>query len=432
MFPIVSFEERHQQLKVIFARRTVFSSDIEADVREILEAVRVRKDEALIALTERFDGVQLTSLAVPEEALKEAYDQLSDWQKEVFQKAETQIRSFHERQRQLSWFSEAPHGAILGQRIVPLARVGLYVPGGKAVYPSSVFMNAIPAQVAGVQEIIVTSPPGENGLPHPFILAAIYQLGLRKVFAVGGAQAIAALALGTESIPAVDKIVGPGNAYVAAAKRMVFGQVAIDTIAGPSEIVVLADETADPEWIAIDILSQLEHDERASGILVTPHRPLAEATREALLALLPEQPRKTYIEKALSRFSAAIVTPDMKRAVDVVNELAPEHLELHLEQPWYWLSSIQHAGAIFIGPHSPVPIGDYIAGPNHVLPTAGTARYASALGVEDFVRRQSLVAHTPESLLHLTPYAIELATMEGLPAHAQALQMRLRRTSKTE
>ncbi len=432
MFPIVPFGKRHQQLKTVFSRRTVFSPDIEADVREIIEAVRVRKDEALIAFTERFDGVRLTSLEVPVEAMEKAYQQLTDWQKEVFQKAETQIRRFHEKQQQLSWFSEEAAGAILGQRVVPFERVGLYVPGGKAVYPSSVFMNAIPAQVAGVEEIIITSPPGENGLPHPSILAAVYQLGIRKVFAVGGAQAIAALALGTESIPAVDKIVGPGNAYVAAAKRMIFGQVAIDAIAGPSEIAVLADHTANPEWVAIDMISQLEHEERASGVLVTPHAPLAEQTREAILRMLPEQPRKAYVEKALSRFSGAIVTSTMQEAVDAINELAPEHLELHLQNPWHWLSSIRHAGAIFIGSYSPVPIGDYMAGPNHVLPTAGTARYASALGVEDFVRRQSLIALTPESLLHLTPYALELATMEGLPAHAQALQMRLRRTSGTE
>lgn len=425
MLPLIDFKARHEKLEAILNRRAAFSSDIEAAVEKILDEVRSRGDAALVEFTERYDNVQLEEFAVPAETLEQAYKALDDELTGILEEAAENIRRFHERQRPDSWFVEDGDGVVLGQRIVPIQRVGLYVPGGTAAYPSTVLMNAIPALVAGVGEIAVVSPPGPNGLPNNVILAAAHALGLQTVYAVGGAQAVGALAFGTESIDPVDKIVGPGNAYVAAAKRMVFGRVDIESVAGPSEIVVCADQTANPEFVAVDLLSQAEHDARASAVLVTPHRPLAQKVQAVVRELVPELKRQEQLEKSLTTYSACVVTPSMQDAVAMVNELAPEHLELLVEDPWQLMTEIKHAGAIFLGPYSSEPVGDYFAGPNHVLPTGGTARYASALGVHDFIRRQSVISYTAKRLRKTGARIQRFAHEEHLPAHALAVRKRL-------
>ncbi|BBM68848.1 histidinol dehydrogenase [Rhodothermus marinus] len=430
LLPIVSYEQRAERLAALWTRGGTFDPEVERAVQEILQQVQQQGDAALLALTERFDGVRPPSLRVPEAELAAAYETMDPELKAIIAEAVDNIRRFHEHQRRTSWFVEDGDGVVLGQRIVPLERVGLYVPGGRAFYPSSLLMNAIPAQVAGVPELHLVSPPGPSGWPHPLVLATAHFLGIRHVYAVGGAQAVAALAFGTETIPRVDKIVGPGNAYVALAKKMVFGRVDIDAVAGPSEIVVLADDTADPEFVAADLLSQAEHDERASAVLVTPHALLAEAVRARVQRMVAEAPRRTILEASLARYGACIVTPSMTEAYAVVNELAPEHLELIVRDPWAALPHIRHAGAIFLGPFSTEPVGDYFAGPNHVLPTGGTARYASALSVDDFVRSQSIIAYTAERLRRTGPRIMRFAEAEALPAHAQAVAVRLARLAE--
>lgn len=427
LLPLVPYEKRAERLSVLWARRGTFDVEIERVVQEILQQVQAQGDAALLALTERFDGVRPVSIRVPEAALAAAYEAMDPELKAIVAEAADNIRRFHAYQRRTSWFVEDGDGVVLGQRIVPLERVGLYVPGGRAFYPSSLLMNAIPAQVAGVPELHLVSPPGSDGRPHPLVQATAHFLGIRHVYAVGGAQAVAALAFGTETIPRVDKIVGPGNAYVALAKQKVFGRVAIDAVAGPSEIVVLADDTADPEFIAADLLSQAEHDERASAVLVTPHARLAEAVRACVQRMVAEAPRRAILEVSLAQYGACIVTPSMAAAYGVVNELAPEHLELMVRDPWAALPHIRHAGAIFLGPFSTEPVGDYFAGPNHVLPTGGTARYASALSVDDFVRSQSIIAYTAERLRQTGPRIMRFAEAEALPAHALAVAVRMAR-----
>ncbi|SHK54992.1 histidinol dehydrogenase [Rhodothermus profundi] len=432
LLPIVSYEKREERLAALWRRGSLFDPEIESAVQEILHQVQQRGDAALLELTEQFDGVRPAALRVSEEELAAAFAAMDADLKAIMAEAADNIRRFHERQRRTSWFVEEEDGVVLGQRIVPLERVGLYVPGGRACYPSSLLMNAIPAQVAGVPELHLVSPPGPSGRPHPLVLATAYFLGIRHVYAVGGAQAIAALAFGTETIPSVDKIVGPGNVYVALAKKMVFGRVDIDAVAGPSEIVVLADDTADPEFVAADLLSQAEHDERASAVLVTPHTLLAEAVRAQVQRMVATAPRRAILEASLARYGACIVTPSMREAYAVVNELAPEHLELMVRDPWAALPHIRHAGAIFLGPFSTEPVGDYFAGPNHVLPTGGTARYASALSVDDFVRSQSIIAYTAERLQQTGPRIMRFAEAEELPAHAQAVAVRLARLVEQE
>jgi histidinol dehydrogenase len=427
MIAIVEYRDRAERLSRILSRSASFSPEVDETVRGIIGATIARGDAALLEFTERFDGVKPASVKVPAEALETAYAGMDPELREIIQEAAQNIRRFHERQRGNSWFTDDGDGVVLGQRVVPIEQVGLYVPGGKAFYPSSLLMNAIPAQVAGVPNIHVVSPPGPDGLPHTLVLATAHLLGLEHVYAVGGAQVIAALAYGTESIPKVDKIAGPGNAYVAAAKKIVYGTVDIDSVAGPSEIVVLADDTADPEFIAADLLSQAEHDERASAILVTPGRDLADAVRACIERMAPGLPRREIIEKALADYSACVVTETMDEAVDMVNELAPEHLEIVVRDPWTTMTRIRHAGAIFLGPYSAEPVGDYFAGPNHVLPTGGTARYASALSVDDFVRKQSVIAYTRERLRDTGPRIVRFAESESLPAHALAIQVRLDR-----
>ncbi|MEM8487313.1 MAG: histidinol dehydrogenase, partial [Bacteroidota bacterium] len=330
-----------------------------------------------------------------------------------------------ERQKQDSWFMDDGNGVVLGQRVVAIEKAGVYVPGGKAFYPSSLLMNVIPAQVAGVSEIHLTSPPGTDGLPSALVLGAAHLLGVENVYSVGGAQAIAALAYGTETIPNVDKIVGPGNIYVATAKKQVFGPVAIDSVAGPSEIVVLADHTANPTFVAADLLSQAEHDEKASSILVTNSSKLAKDVKEAVTEMVPTLSRQTIIREALQTYSACVVTETMDQAVEVVNELAPEHLEIIVTDPWTTMTQIKHAGAIFLGPYTSEPVGDYFAGPNHVLPTGGTARYASALGVDDFIRKQSVIHYTQARLMETGQKIINFANAEELTAHARAIAVRL-------
>ncbi len=426
MLPIVSFHDRRVRLSRIFERLAVFDEDVDASVREILETVRTGRDEAVLDLTDHFDGVRPASLRVSPDRLADAYADLGDEMRDILSEAAGNIRSFHEKQLRHSWYTEERDGVVLGQRYVALDRVGVYVPGGTAAYPSTVLMNVIPAQTAGVKSIHLASPPGPEGRPHRYVLGAAHFLGIRDVYAMGGAQAVAAMAYGTETVPKVDKIVGPGNAYVAAAKKLVFGRVDIDSIAGPSEIVVLADEGANPDYVAADLLSQAEHDPRASAVLVTTDADLAEAVRDLLPAMAAALPRREIVEASLSGYGACIVTETLDEAVSVVNELAPEHLELLVREPGLLLTQIRHAGAIFLGPHSPEPVGDYFAGPNHVLPTGGTARYASALGVEDFVRRQSVIAYTKEGLARTGPRIATFARAEELEAHARAVELRLR------
>ena len=415
------------RLDAIMSRGGTFSDDVDTTVDDILGQVRTQGDAALLALAEQFDGVRPDPVKVPASVLDGAADALDDNLRDAIEDAADNIRRFHEKQVRESWFTNDGDGVILGQRVVPMERAGLYVPGGTAVYPSSLLMNAIPAQVAGVDEIHLVSPPQEDGRPHPLVLATAAVLDLEHVYAVGGAQAVGALAYGTDTVPAVDTIVGPGNAYVAAAKKKVFGRVGIDSVAGPSEIGVLADATADPEFVAADLLSQAEHDERASAILITPHRPLAEAVQQHVEDMVPELPRTDVIEQALTDYGACIVTDTMDAAVDLMNELAVEHLELHVNDPWQTMTRIRHAGALFLGEYSSEPVGDYFAGPNHVLPTGGTARHASALGVDDFVRTQSVLSYTKERLEDTGPQITTLAEAEELQAHAEAIRVRLNR-----
>jgi histidinol dehydrogenase len=423
--PIIPYAERGERLRTLLSREATFSAEVEAAARSIVDDVRQRGDAALLDHSERLDGVRPDPLRVPAEALREAADALAPGLREVIEVAIANVRRFHERQRPPSWFVEDGDGVVLGQRVVPMDRVGLYVPGGTAAYPSSVIMNVVPAQVAGVGELHLTSPPGADGLPHPLVLATAHLLGVEHVYAVGGAQAIAALAYGTETVPRVDKIVGPGNAYVAAAKRMVFGTVAIDSIAGPSEIVVLADGTADARFVAADLLAQAEHDVRASAVLVTPSPGLAEAVREEVDRLLAGLDRQAIAARALADYGAIVVTDTPQEAIDMVNELAPEHLEIHTADPWTTMTGVRHAGAIFLGPYAAETVGDYFAGPNHVLPTGGTARYASALGVYDFVRQQSVISYSAARLMQTGEGIARFADAEGLGAHALAVRVRL-------
>ena len=425
MIPILSYSERESYLHTILNRQASFDPRIDEVVSGILDAVRTTGDAALLSLTEQFDQVKLTSIKVSADIIESASSSIPAHLHSIIQEAIGNIRRFHERQLPHSWYMEDGDGVVLGQRVVPIEKAGVYVPGGKAFYPSSLLMNVIPAQVAGVSEIHLVSPPLENGCPHPLVLGAAHQLGIEHVYAVGGAQSIGALAYGTATIPKVDKIVGPGNVYVATAKKQVFGEVDIDSVAGPSEIVVLADSTANPLHVAADLLSQAEHDERASAILVTPDRDLAVQVCQQIEELVPTLSRQTILSKSLEAYGACIVTDSISEAIDLVNELAPEHLELIVQSPWEMMTQIKHAGAIFLGSYSTEPVGDYFAGPNHVLPTGGTARYASALSVDDFIRKQSVIHYTKERLQKTGPKIIDFAKAEELTAHALAVSVRL-------
>lgn len=398
----------------------------EAIVGEILEKVKSRGDEALFSYTREFDKVSIdqSSIKVTEEEVQEAYRQVDPALIQVIRKALVNIRDFHEKQRQNSWFQSTEKGTMLGQKITPLARVGVYVPGGKAVYPSSVLMNIVPAKVAGVQQIVMTTPPGKDGKVNPTTLVAAKEAGADEIYKVGGAQAIGALAYGTESIPKVDKIVGPGNIFVALAKKAVYGHVSIDSIAGPSEILVLADETANPRYVAADLLSQAEHDEMASAILITTSEALAEQVDKEVEGFVQMLSRKEIIRKSLDNFGYILLADTMEEAIAAANAIASEHLEIVTKNPFEVMTKIRNAGAIFIGEYSSEPLGDYFAGPNHVLPTNGTAKFFSPLSVDDFVKKSSIVYYSREALKEIHQDIIQFATSEQLTAHANSIAVR--------
>lgn len=400
--------------------------EVEATVRAILEDVRQRGDAALFGYTERFDGVRLgaDTLRVAEAEVEEAKRSLPPEVLEALSLAARRIEAFHRRQHRESWFYQEDGTGLLGQLVRPLSRVGLYVPGGSAAYPSTVLMNAMPARVAGVEEIVICTPVGRDRAIPAAVLAAASLAGVREICRVGGAQAVAALAFGTESIRPVDKVVGPGNIYVATAKRLVFGVVGIDMVAGPSEVLVVADGTVPAGWIAADLLAQAEHDPLASAICVTPSPELAEAVRAEVETQLTTLPRGSMAGEALGAFGAVIVVPDMATAMALANAVAPEHLELLVADPWALVPEVRSAGALFLGAHTPEVAGDYLAGPNHVLPTAGTARWSSPLSVEDFQKRCSLLSLTPEALRRWREPITLLARLEGLEAHARSLTIR--------
>ncbi|MEH7383022.1 histidinol dehydrogenase [Bacillus sp. JJ1533] len=395
-------------------------------VLEILAAVQKEGDQALRFYTEKFDGVLLEDLRVTESDVRDAYQNLDENLVPIIKEAADNIRDYHSRQVRQSWMIMQENGTIFGQKITPLDAVGVYVPGGKAAYPSSVLMNVIPAQVAGVERIVMVSPPGKDGTIPAGVLVAADILGVQEIYKVGGAQAVGALAFGTETIKAVDKIVGPGNIFVALAKREVYGNVDIDMIAGPSEIVVLADETALPNEVAADLLSQAEHDERASSILVTPSLKLAEAVSEEVEKQVAVLPREEIARASINDFGAIYVTNDLDEAIKVVNELAPEHLEIMTKEPMEQVGKIKHAGAIFIGRYSSEPVGDYFAGPNHVLPTNGTARFSSPLSVDEFTKKSSIISYSKQAIEDNGPKIAAFARLEGLEAHARAVEERLK------
>ncbi|HAG00872.1 MULTISPECIES: histidinol dehydrogenase [Paenibacillus] len=398
-------------------------------VKTIVQAVRTEGDAALLRYTEQLDRIRLTAgqLRVTDEELQAAYQKVESSFVEAIRAAADNIRAFHMKQKRNSWMDVQPDGSILGQIIRPLKRVGVYVPGGKAAYPSSVLMNVIPAQVAGVPEIVMVTPPstgGEEGI-NPYILVAAAEAGVTELYRVGGAQAIAALAYGTDSIARVDKICGPGNIFVALAKREVYGAVNIDSLAGPSEIAILADDTAEPAYIAADLLSQAEHDEMASAILVTPSRKLGEAVAAEVEKQLKLLPRRDIARASIDQYGAVVVTESLAEGIELINRLAPEHLEIVTEEPMSLAGRIENAGAIFLGPYSSEPVGDYFAGPNHIIPTNGTARFASPVDLDDFIKKSSLIYYSREALLANCEQIMELARREGLEGHARAIAIRL-------
>lgn len=398
----------------------------EAAVDDILKKVRAEGDSAVFAYTKEFDKVEITAdtVRVTEDEIREAYDAVDPSLVEVIRKALVNIRSYHEKQKQNSWFSSTEDGTMLGQKVTPLKRVGVYVPGGKAVYPSSVLMNIVPAKVAGVDQIIMTTPPGKDGKVCPTTLVAAKEAGADEVYKVGGAQAVGALAYGTESIPKVDKIVGPGNIFVALAKKAVYGYVSIDSIAGPSEILVLADETANPRYVAADLLSQAEHDELASAILITTSRELAEKVSCEVEEFVKVLSRKEIIQKSLDNFGYILIAEDMDEAVEAANEIASEHMEIVARNPFEIMMKVRNAGAIFIGEYSSEPLGDYFAGPNHVLPTNGTAKFFSPLSVDDFIKKSSIVYYSRDALGKIHKDIEQFAKAEQLTAHANSVAVR--------
>lgn len=400
--------------------------EYEGRVSTIIDDIKSRRDEAVFEYTKKFDGYDLNAdnIIVTEDEIKAAYEEIDAGLVEIIRKALVNIKNYHAKQKRNSWFDATPDGTILGQKITPLARVGVYVPGGKAAYPSSVLMNVVPAKVAGVDEIIMCTPPGKDGKIYCGTLVAAKEAGVDVIYKVGGAQAIAAMAYGTESVPKVDKIVGPGNIYVALAKKAVYGQVGIDSIAGPSEIMVLADESANPRFVAADLLSQAEHDELASAILVTTSRELAEKVSEETEGFLRELSRRQIIEKSLENYGYILLAKDMDEAVAVVNEIASEHLELVTKDPFQTMTKIRNAGAIFLGEYSSEPLGDYFAGPNHVLPTNGTAKFFSPLEVDDFIKKSSIISYSREALGAIHTDIEKFAQAEGLTAHANSIKVR--------
>ena len=406
----------------------------EAAVADILANVKEKGDEALFSYTKEFDKVEVTpaTIRVTEAEIEEAYKAVDASLLEVIRKALVNIRSYHEKQRQNSWFTSTENGTMLGQKVTPLNRVGVYVPGGKAVYPSSVLMNIVPAKVAGVPHIVMTTPPGKDGKVNPSTLVAAKEAGADEIYKVGGAQAIGALAYGTASIPKVDKIVGPGNIFVALAKKAVYGHVSIDSIAGPSEILVLADETANAHYVAADLLSQAEHDEMASAILITTSTELAQNVEKEIEGYLKVLSRKEIIEKSLENFGYILIAEDMDEAIEAANEIASEHMEIVTKNAFEVMMKVRNAGAIFIGEYSSEPLGDYFAGPNHVLPTNGTAKFFSALSVDDFIKKSSIVYYSRSALQEIHKDIIQFASSEQLTAHANSIAVRFEEEDKKE
>ena len=398
----------------------------EATVKEIVEDIHINGDNALLKYTEKFDKAKLdqTSMRVTKEEIEEAYKEVDSELLDIIRKAIVNIRDYHEKQKQYSWFDSKENGSMLGQKITPIEKVGVYVPGGKAAYPSSVLMNVIPAKVAGVKQIVMTTPCDSEGKVYPTTLVAANEAGVDVVYKAGGAQALAALAYGTQTIPKVDKIVGPGNIFVALAKRNVFGHVSIDSVAGPSEILVLADETANPRFVAADLLSQAEHDEMASAILVTTSPELAKKVSDEVEAFIPALSRTEIMRKSIDNYGYILLASNMQEAIDVVNDIASEHLEIVTANPFDTMTKISNAGAIFLGSYSSEPLGDYFAGPNHVLPTNGTAKFFSPLSVDDFIKKSSIIYYSKEALEPLHKDIEKFAEAEHLTAHANSIKVR--------
>lgn len=419
-------ETRVNILENLLKRSPNSYGEFEGRVNDIILEVRKRRDEAIFEYTRKFDGADINAenILVTEEEIAEAYEKVDPKLLDVIRKALVNIRDYHAKQCRNSWFDSKNNGIILGQRITPLENVGVYVPGGKAVYPSSVLMNVMPAKVAGVDNIIMTTPPGKDGKICPSTLVAAKEAGVDQIYKVGGAQAIAALAFGTESIPKVDKIVGPGNIYVALAKKAVFGYVSIDSIAGPSEILVLADETANPRFVAADLLSQAEHDELASAILITTSQTVAEQVFEEVDKFVAVLSRKEIIQKSLDNYGYILVADNMEDAIATANEIASEHTEIITKNPFDVMTKIRNAGAIFVGEYSSEPLGDYFAGPNHVLPTNGTAKFFSPLGVDDFIKKSSVISYSREALKPVYQDIVQFAECEQLTAHANSIRVR--------
>lgn len=422
----LNYETKTNLLEDLLQRSPNQYTQYESRVLEILEHVKNEKDQAVFDYTKQFDGADITAdtITVTKEEIAQAYDLVDESLVEIIRKAKENIRIYHEKQKQYSWFDSKPDGTMLGQKVTALQRVGVYVPGGKAVYPSSVLMNVIPAKVAGVEEIVMVTPPGKDGKINPNTLVAANEAGVDVVYKVGGAQAIAALAYGTDSIPKVDKIVGPGNIYVALAKKAVYGHVSIDSIAGPSEILVIADETANPRYVAADLLSQAEHDELASAILVTTSETLAKEVSKQVEVFVEELSRTEIMKKSLENYGYILVADTLEEVIDIANEIASEHLEIMTANPYDVMMRVRNAGAIFIGEYSSEPLGDYFAGPNHVLPTNGTAKFFSPLGVDDFIKKSSIIAYSKEALEAIHSDIEQFAEAEKLTAHANSIKVR--------
>jgi len=424
-----NFIKDELDIKNLLAERSTTSyTNYEEQVSTIVETVKEEGDKAVIDFTKKFDKAELTkdTLKVSAEEIKWAYSQVDLKLIEVMKKAKERIKEYHSKQKKYSWFDTCNQGTIMGQKITPIEKVGVYVPGGKAVYPSSVLMNTLPAIVAGVEKIVMTTPPSKefNGNVNPLTLVAADLCGVKDIYKVGGAQAIAALAFGTESIPKVDKIVGPGNIFVALAKKAVYGHVNIDSIAGPSEVLVIADETANPKFVAADLLSQAEHDELASSVLVTTSEKIADSVLDEINKQTKNLSRKKIINASLENYGVIIIVKSIEDAIEISNEIAPEHLEICVKDPFQVMSKIKNAGAIFLGDYSPEPLGDYMAGPNHVLPTNGTAKFFSPLSVDDFVKKSSIISFNKSALEELHEDIITFATAEELTAHANSIKVR--------
>jgi len=427
MIPVTAVDgvSERELLSQFKARSGEVDRQVTATVLEIMQAVRLKGDAAVMEYTKKFDGRVPEKTEITPDEMRDALQSNNPDFVSALQKAAENIRDFHERQKQQSWLNTLKSGSLLGQRVRGLKRVGIYVPGGTAAYPSSVLMNAIPAKIAGVEEIIMVTPPFKDGKANPDILAAAAIAGVDRVFLVGGAQAVAALAYGTATVPAVDKIVGPGNIYVATAKKLLFGTVDIDMIAGPSEILIIADETANPSFIAADLMSQAEHDILASAVLITTSEDIAEKTRQELSFQVERLSRKEIIKKSLADYGAILLCGTIAQAIDLSNEFAPEHLELCVKNPLEYLASIDNAGSVFLGDYAPESLGDYFAGPNHVLPTGGTARFFSPLSVDSFVKKSSFIYYTRQDLNAAAGDIMTLANAEGLTAHANSVKVRL-------